>query len=120
MRVRFITQPFDDGFDLRDLLVSLLRDPSITHLDVVVAWAKRSGLRIVEEDIQAFRARGGHLRMIVGISAGGATRQGLEMALSLATEAYVFNDTSGRTFHPKIYAAYGSDAASVLVGRYPM
>lgn len=117
MRVRFIAQPFGDGSDLRDFLVMVLADQSITALDIAVAWAKRSGLRIVENDIRAFRGRGGRVRMVIGISEGGATKQGLELAMDLTDEVYIFHNP-GRTFHPKVYAAYGNGTAKVLVGSH--
>ena len=118
MRVHFVAQPFaDNGFDLRDFLLRVLADKSINSLDIAVAWAKRSGLRIVEDAFRTFRARGGRIRMIVGISEGGATRQGLEMAVSLTDEAFIFHNP-GRTFHPKVYAAYGRTTAEVLVGSH--
>jgi hypothetical protein len=118
MHVRFVTQPFENGFDLRDFLLEVLNDSSIIRLDIVVAWAKRSGLRLVDDAFRAFRARGGIIRMVIGISEGGATKQGIGLAMNLADAAYVFHIPTGRTFHPKVYAAYGPSTAAVLVGSH--
>ena len=93
-----------------------MADESFTRLDMSVAWAKRSGLRLLSDPLNAFTARGGRVRIIVGISAGGATRQGLELVMNLATEAYVFHDPSNRIFHTKCYVVRGEDSAVVVIG----
>lgn len=115
--VRFITQPFSDGEDLRDFLEDVAGDTALTTLRVVVAWAKRSGVGRIEDALGALRARGGRFLVIVGISEGGGTRQGLERILAVADEAHVFHD-AGRTFHPKVYMASGDSSAKLLVGSH--
>lgn len=116
MVVSFVAQPFADGRDLRDFLDALAGDAAINELDVVVAWAKRSGLRRVRTQLEAVRDRPGTTRLIVGIDEGGATRQGLELAREIFSSVHVFHDNSWRTFHPKIYLAVGGDRARLLVG----
>jgi hypothetical protein len=116
MEVVFTAQPHADGRDLRDFLTSVASDPLLNHLDVVVAWAKRSGLSRVRGQLEAIRSRPGTTRVIVGIDEGGATRQGLDLAREIFSSVYVFHDSSWRTFHPKIYLAYGADRAQLLVG----
>jgi hypothetical protein len=79
MKATFVSQPFSGGPDMQSFIVSCAADPAMSQLDIVVAWAKRSGLRLVEPSLAAFKARGGTIRMIVGVSEGGATRQGLKV-----------------------------------------
>ena len=86
------------------------------RLRIVVAWAKRSGLQRVEPDLRTISARGGCLELIVGISEGGATRQGLKLAKGIFDSVYVVHDRSGRTFHPKLYLADGAGQALVMIG----
>lgn len=114
--VSFVAQPFADGRDLRDFLNAIATEPAINELDVVVAWAKRSGLRRVRTQLEAVRDRPGTTRLIVGIDEGGATRQGLELAREVFSSVHVFHDNSWRTFHPKIYLGAGADRARLLVG----
>ena len=118
MDARFISQPHSSGEDLRDFLEYVAAESDFDKLAIVVAWAKRSGFRIVEPALTTFRARGGHVQMIVGISEGGATHQGLQLAKDLSDEAHVFHDIRGRTFHPKVYLARGTDRAAALVGSH--
>jgi hypothetical protein len=116
VQLRFLGQPFVDGSDLRDFLSLVANDTSLKDLTVVVAWAKRSGLSRVRADIETLRARGGRARLVVGISEGGATKQGLELAMELFDETRVFHDETGRTFHPKIYISSGEESAELLIG----
>lgn len=116
MGISFVAQPFADGRDLRDFLDAVATDPAINELDVVVAWAKRSGLRRVRTQLEAVRDRPGRTRLIVGIDEGGATRQGLELAREIFSSVHVFHDNSWRTFHPKIYLGVGEDRARLLIG----
>lgn len=116
MHVAFLAQPHADGHDLYGFLTSVAADPAVDHLDVVVAWAKRSGLRRLRSQLEAIRDRPGTTRLIVGIDEGGATQQGLEMARELFTSVHIFHDRGSGTFHPKIYLAAGSSAARLFVG----
>lgn len=114
MDVRFVAQPFEDEKNLADFMAHV-SDGAFSDVQIAVAWAKRSGLGRAREHLEALRSAGGRLSMIVGVSEGGATREGLELALELATEVYVFHDPR-RTFHPKVYLATGDDRQSLFVG----
>lgn len=117
MAVRFISQPFEGGTDLRDFLHALASDQGVRTVRVVVAWAKRSGLIRAADDLRAIRDHGGAVLAIVGVSEGGATEQGLRALIELTDEAHVFHDF-GRTFHPKVYLGEAGDHAMLLVGSH--
>ncbi len=112
----FHGQPYDVGGAGGDLLADLLDDPAVDRLTIVVAWARYRGLLRLKAKIQAFRARGGKLAVIVGIDEGGATRPGLLGVLQNADEAHIFHDPGGGTFHPKVYLGEGSERAVLVVG----
>lgn len=116
VKARLLVQPFGDGFDLRDFLSYISADETFMRLRIVVAWAKRSGLQRVESDLRRISSRGGSLELVVGISEGGATRQGLELAREIFDSVHVVHDRSGRTFHPKLYVADGAEQALVMIG----
>jgi PLD-like domain len=118
MQVRFNAQPFVDGRDMREFVETIGNDADLDNLEIVVAWAKRSGLEVIECDLRGLAQRGCNLRLIVGIDQGGATRQGLELARVLFDEVSVFHDRGGRTFHPKVYVAWGDTSARILVGSH--
>ncbi len=114
--LEFRGQPFHDADTLGAFIERATSDARITEITVAVAWARFRGLARVRPAIERFRARGGRLRIIVGIDEGGATRPGLLLCAQLATEAYVFHEPNGWTFHPKIYLAEGESRALLLVG----
>lgn len=111
-----LRQPSGGDGTLASFLRRTLGDPGIDALVVVVAWARFGGLARVQRELEAFTARGGTTRIILGIDAGGATRPGLLLAATLFDEAFVFHDPSGGTFHPKLYLATGSEKAFLVVG----
>lgn len=114
MQVRFVAQPYDDQANLRQFLEEVCGDGRYSMLTCVVAWAKRSGLSIVADDLRAFSARANSV-LVVGIDQGGATKQGLAAALELFDSVYVVHDR-GVTFHPKVYLAEGEAAGRLFVG----
>lgn len=114
MRIRFVGQPFADHPNLLDF-VEHARDAGFDELKIAVAWAKKSGLGRVWDALEAYRNQGGKVTLIVGVSEGGATKEGLELALKAADQGYVFHDPR-RTFHPKVYFASSNGPRSLLVG----
>lgn len=116
MKTQLIAQPFKDNTSLLAVLSNWLSNPLVSRLDIAVAWAKRSGFRLIQSEVESFRGRGGELHLTVGIDAGGATRQGLELALDLATTCVIFHHSSSRTFHPKIYLATGEGIGEAVIG----
>jgi hypothetical protein len=62
------------------------------------------------------RERGGTAEAIIGIDEGGASIEGLELAVELFEPVYVFHDPGPRTFHPKLYVAASESGATAIVG----
>ena len=116
VELSFLGQSTSDESTLGAFLERVLNHTEIDSLTVVVAWARFRGLVRVRPEIEAFRARGGTTRLIVGIDEGGATRPGLLIATELFDQAHVFHDPGGGTFHPKIYLAEGAEQALLVVG----
>lgn len=114
MQLRFVGQPFAEHPNLVDF-IEHAKDNGFDELKIAVAWAKKSGLGRVWDSLTEFREQGGKVTLIVGVSEGGATKEGLQLALDLADESYVFHDPQ-RTFHPKVYFASSQGHRSLLVG----
>lgn len=111
----FVSQPIAGGYDLQEFIENACADLALDHLDFAVAWVKRAGVNGVQPTLESFRARGGHVRGVIGISLGGTSRQGLLQARDVCDELYVFHEP-GRTFHPKVYIGCGGVRARTLVG----
>ena len=116
MPFRFVGQPFPDDEQLGTILSDALLAGAYDHAWIATAWTKQSGLSRIAKDIERFRAGGGFIEGIVGVDEGGATTEGLRLAIQLFDKAYVFHDPGTRTFHPKIYAVQNDTHAVVVVG----
>jgi hypothetical protein len=115
MQVKFLSAPFARGHALQHELVSALQEPDYDRLIIVVAWARMSGLAIMEPWLRSFATRGS-VEFVVGIDAHGASVEGLEFALSFGSSSFVTYSPTGGTFHPKIYTFTGPRAARLIVG----
>lgn len=113
--ITVVTQPLTSSSDAASFISTLASDSGITQIDIAVAWVKDSGLRQVFDDLEGFVDRGGYLRIVTGISQGGATHQGLSGIAGLTPNAYVFHQPA-RTFHPKLYLGTGPLGGRFLVG----
>jgi hypothetical protein len=114
--VSFHGQPFGKARPAGSILRAMLDDDELSTIAIVVAWVRFRGLLRLKPSFEAFRKRGGRLRVVLGVDEGGATRPGLLGAMRLANEAYVFKDACGGTFHPKVYLGEGAHKAELLVG----
>lgn len=115
MKINLVGQPYSCSSNLYQFIASSCANNSYSRLRFATAWAKQSGISRVEKDIQTFRGHGNQVMAIVGISEGGATRQGLHLVHEICDASYVFHDI-GRTFHPKIYFFSGEEEWSLFVG----
>ncbi|MGH2941183.1 MAG: phospholipase D family protein [Solirubrobacteraceae bacterium] len=116
MGFRFTSQPFPGAEQVGVILRDVLRDVAYDSAWFATAWGKRSGLSRLASAIEEFRSRGGRAEAILGVDEGGATIEGLELALELFDAAYVFHDPGSRTYHPKIYVVQNDTRAHALVG----
>ncbi len=118
MEITYVNQPLD-GADRRlgDHLNGLLRQlqPPFERMLVAVAFAKSSGVSRIAEGLEYFRARGGNVQAIVGISRRGTSKQALEALMGLCDRVIIFHNP-GYTFHPKFYLFDSHSVAIALVG----
>ena len=113
----FVHQPDKSGTNLRQVFSEFAKLDNLKRVDMVVAWAKRTGIRAIRQAVASFREDGVYVRAIIGISQAGTSRQALQQALSTFDETCVYH-VPGRTFHPKIYLATATDHAIALVGSH--
>jgi HKD family nuclease len=111
-----VGQPFDDERSLHEEIVGLLADERVRRFYAITAWAKRSGLSRLAADLVDFRRRGGKSALLAGIDEGGATMQGLRLAVHLFDRVHLLHDRGARTFHPKLYVGTGPDIFRGYVG----
>jgi HKD family nuclease len=116
MKSTLALQPYSNSESFLSCLIEVASDLEIDDLLLVSAWVKLSGVSRVETILSRFRERGGSVRILAGLSQGGATEQGLEAALTVADSVHVVFDGGGRTFHPKFFVGRGDTKQIVFIG----
>ncbi len=116
MIVEILSSPQEQG-RLGEVLLAQLRDTRWSEFRAAVAFVKRSGVQHLGEAIRDF-ARRGSVRISVGVDFGGTSQEGMTELLRCAGDghAWVFHNTNGSTFHPKLYLFRNDAEAFVVVG----
>lgn len=118
MDITFLGQPFPGSLQIGTAFADALDAYPSGRAWIATAWAKQSGLGRMATQLRAFKDSGGRIQAIIGVDEGGASVEGLRLALDLFDEPYVFHDPGTRTFHPKLYLARdaASDEATAIIG----
>ncbi|WP_420452365.1 hypothetical protein [Ilumatobacter sp.] len=104
---------------IRDVLVEGLTDPSYRQFRFSVAFARWSGLFLLDESLQTFAGRRGtSIVGYVGTDLGGTTIEALTYLSELRNGSiYVVQSNMNRViFHPKVYEFSGPDGWLLAVG----
>lgn len=107
-----INQPLDG--QLGNYLIENLESSKFKKLNIVVAFAKNSGVLRLKNALSHFIDHGGLVNMYVGIDLGGTSYEALLNLYNYSTELYVVHLESEQTFHSKIYN-FVSDSDSILI-----
>lgn len=113
-----IIRPIDQPTGRRRLLGELkaaLEDERYNTFYVVVAYAKSGPLLRLQSLIEKRRGEGLNIHAIFGLDQQGTTAQALDFALNHFNSVYVTREPN-LTFHPKMYAFVGPEAAKLFIG----
>lgn len=114
--LELLNQPFSG--QLGNRLIELLDSRDYQTLNIIVAFAKNSGVLRIKGALEKFRERGGTVNVYVGVDLNGTSYEALS-ALRLHTDTlYVVHAEKGQTFHTKIYQFVGNDKGLVVVGSH--
>ena len=115
-RMRFLSQPFATR-RLGNCILENLADTRWTSFRAAIAFVKRSGTQHIRQALQQFDARAS-VRISVGISFQGSSKEGLQDLLTAAPhgEVWVYHNPGNVTFHPKTYLFRNDNQAELLVG----
>ena len=115
--MELMNQPFTG--QLGDRLIELLDSSDYHTLNIVVAFAKNSGVNRLKDSFENFRKRGGIVNVYVGIDMGVTSYDALT-ALLLNTDSLnvVHSQNQNQTFHPKIYQFLGKEKGLMVVGSH--
>lgn len=109
-----INQPLNGN--LGDYLISCLGDADFDIANIVVAFAKNSGVLRLKPALEQFKARGAEINFFVGIDLDGTSYEALISLSKLADKLYVVHTESDQTFHSKVYNFKKKGRSIVVVG----
>ncbi len=87
---------------------------SAESVSIAVAFIRKSGLRILREDIDLLMGKGGDMRVLVGKDFGFTEPDALRTLESHGADVRVF--VGDRIFHPKCYIFAGPQGTTVISG----
>lgn len=114
--MELMNQPFTG--QLGNRLIELLNSPDYRTLNIVVAFAKNSGVLRIKDSLKKFRDRGGKVNVYVGVDLGGTSYEALTALLINTDSLHVVHSEKGQTFHAKIYQFLGENKGLIVVGSH--
>lgn len=112
--MELLSQPFTG--QLGNRLIDLLDSGKYHTLNILVAFAKTSGVLRLKSAIEKFRFSGGKVNVIVGVDLGGTSHEALTSLLINTDSLAVVHSEKIQTFHPKIYHLEGAGGDLLIVG----
>lgn len=112
--ITVVNQPLNGN--LGDFLISCLEDSDFKVLNIMVAFAKNSGVLRLKPAFEQFKARGSKLNIFAGIDLDGTSYEALVSLSKLADKLYVVHAESDQTFHSKIYNFTNENKSIVVAG----
>lgn len=114
--MELMNQPFSG--QLGERLIELLNSPDFHTLNIIVAFAKNSGVLRIKNSLERFRERGGVINAYVGVDLGGTSYEALTALLLHTDSLSVVHAEKGQTFHSKIYQFVGEKKGIIVVGSH--
>lgn len=114
--MEMINQPLTG--QLGNRLIDLLGSTEFHTLDIIVAFAKNSGVLRIKDSLASFRERGGKVNIYVGIDLNGTSYEALTTLLLHTDSLNILHSENNQTFHPKIYQFLGKEKSLIIVGSH--
>lgn len=114
--MELMNQPLTGQLGAR--LIELLDSTEYHTLNIVVAFAKNSGVLRIKDSLARFRERGGTVNAYVGVDLGGTSYEALAALLLHTDSLNVVHSEKGQTFHAKIYQLSGREKGLIIVGSH--
>ncbi|WP_318499003.1 hypothetical protein [Photobacterium leiognathi] len=114
--MKLMNQPIN-GY-LGDDLIELLGSTDYDTLNIVVAFAKNSGVLRIKDSLDNFRKRGGTVNLFIGVDLGVTSYEALTALLICSDSLSVVHSEKSQTFHPKIYQFLGKEKGMIVVGSH--
>jgi HKD family nuclease len=115
----FYNQPLAHRFG--SSLATAIESEEWDHIEIAVAWVRRSGTQHLEQPFKKFLRNGGFAQITVGVDIENTSVEGLDDLLRLEAEGCIethiyHNEATNTTFHPKVYLLRNDSDARLIVG----
>lgn len=114
----FYNQPLAHRFGTA--LANDIESVKWNHIEIAVAWVRRSGTQHLEPSFKKFLGRGGFAQVTVGVDIENTSAEGLKDFLDLQAdgniETHIHHNEASTTFHPKVYLLRNDADARLIVG----
>ncbi|SPZ22602.1 Predicted HKD family nuclease [Providencia rettgeri] len=114
--MELMNQPFTGQLGSR--LIELLDSKEFHTLNIIVAFAKNSGVLRIKDSLETFRKQGGVVNIYVGVDLGGTSYEALTTLLLHTDSLNVVHSEKKQTFHSKIYQFLGENKGLLIVGSH--
>jgi len=114
--MELFNQPFTG--QLGDRLIEALDSADYKKLNIIVAFAKNSGVLRLIDSFDKFRKNGGVINVYVGIDLFGTSYEALTSLLIHTDSLNIIHAEKSQTFHTKIYSLQGSEKDLLIVGSH--
>jgi HKD family nuclease len=118
MEIKFIGQGLDPASNLTtgNIIIDSLSDLQFNRFNAFVAFVSIAGLKNISDQLVAFKAREGEIKLYVGVDLNGTSKEALNKLLELEIETYVIFSPNNIIYHPKIFAFKGQTNSRAVVG----
>ncbi len=103
---------------LGNRLIDWLDSGEYHTLNILVAFAKTSGVLRLKDALERFRNRGGTVNIHVGVDLEGTSYEALASLLLNSDSLVIVHAEKRQTFHPKIYCLLGEGENLLVVGSH--
>jgi HKD family nuclease len=118
VNLKFIGQGLDPNSDSTagNLIIESLADIQFNYFNAFVAFVSIGGIKNITDQLVAFKARGGVIRLYVGVDLNGTSKEALDKLVELDIETYIVFSPNNIIYHPKIYTFEGVTHSRAVVG----
>lgn len=118
MELKFIGQGLDPLSDITagNFIIDSLESENYSSFNAFVAFVSTGGLKNMIDQMLAFRAAGGEIKLYLGVDLNATSKEALEQLLEHEIESYVVYSPNNVIYHPKIYAFEGDDTKRTIIG----
>ena len=118
MELKFIGQGLDPESDVTagNFIIDSLESDNYNSFHAFVAFVSTGGLKNIIDEMLAFKAAGGEIKLYLGVNLNATSKEALEKLLEHEIESYVVYSPNNIIYHPKIYAFKGDNTTRAIIG----